>query len=466
MVFSSFIFLWIFLPVVFIGNFIFRKAGGIRACNIFLLIASIFFYAWGEPVYIFLMLAVILINWAAGFLMDRTKRRKVVLVADVIVNLGLLGVFKYTDMLIGTVNHLTGASLPLRNIALPIGISFYTFQALSYTIDVYRKECEPQKNFLRLALYVSFFPQLIAGPIVKYRDVADQIEDRTMTPALTASGIRRFAYGLGKKVLLSNVLASAVDRIYALPQDQLSPVLIWAASLMYTMQIYYDFSGYSDMAIGLGRMFGFRFMENFNYPYTSLSVREYWRRWHISLSSWFRDYLYFPLGGSRKGLARTCFNLMIVFFLTGLWHGADWNYVLWGLMNGICVVVERLGFDKVLKKNRVFAWICTFFITNAGFVIFRVTDIRLALSYLKRMILPWTWTGAGAAAGRYIDAYTLFTAVLAFAGLGWFQRLAGEKAEKKWKMSAAEIIWCTLIFFFSLVSLSGSTYNPFIYFRF
>ncbi|MFA0816573.1 MAG: MBOAT family protein [Anaerofustis sp.] len=300
MLFSSMSFIWIFLPLVLASNLIFQKLGGNKASNILLLIASIFFYAWGEPVYVLLMVISIFVNWMAGIIVSKVNKHKgIVLFAAVIINLALIGYFKYSGMLIISLNAIFGTSFSIPDIALPIGISFFTFQELSYVIDVYRKECEPQKNILKVALYVSFFPQLIAGPIVKYKDIEKQIDGRTISTQQITEGGRRFAYGFAKKILIANILAYVVDSIYSLEISNVTWSMAWLASLMYTFQIYYDFSGYSDMAIGLGKMFGFEFKENFNYPYTSFSIREFWRRWHISLSSWFRDYVYIPLGGSR-----------------------------------------------------------------------------------------------------------------------------------------------------------------------
>ena len=325
MLFSSMIFLWLFLPAVLIICRFLK----LRQQNVFLLLASLLFYAWGEPRYVLLMLVSIGLNWGTGILLERfPERKKAVLWTSVALNLSLLGYFKYLGLLVRTLNHLLrGRELEIPQIALPIGISFFTFQALSYVIDVYRGECRAQKNILDLALYISFFPQLIAGPIVKYRDVNDQIRNRTITPEKTAQGIRRFIYGLAKKVLVSNVLAQSADLIFALDMQEMTGTLAWMAAILYTFQIYYDFSGYSDMAIGLGKMFGFTFNENFNYPYMSLSIREFWRRWHISLSTWFREYVYIPLGGNRRGTVRTYVNLGIVFLLTGIWHGASYNFI-------------------------------------------------------------------------------------------------------------------------------------------
>ena len=468
MLFSSTVFLWIFLPIVFVGNFLCQRLGGNRLANALLLVASIFFYAWGEPVYVLLMLVSILVNWGAGMLLaQREKGKRAVLAADVLVNLALLGYFKYAGMLVETWNSLTGAAAAVPRIPLPIGISFFTFQALSYVIDVYRGECPVQRSVFRLALYVSFFPQLIAGPIVKYRDVSEQIEHRTLSLEKTASGIRRFVYGLGKKVLLANVMALCADRLYAVELEQVSSAMAWLAAVAYTLQIYYDFSGYSDMAIGLGRMFGFEFQENFNLPYQSRSIREFWRRWHISLSSWFRDYVYIPLGGNRKGEARTYLNLLIVFFCTGFWHGASWSFVLWGLYHGFFSIVERLGLGKVLKKTRVLSSVYTLLVVVFGWVLFRVEDLERALGYFRRMLQPWKYAAAPLPLSAWADGYTAAMLVLGVLGAGILQAVLRRTGlDRKGRYSAAEIAFCAAVLVLCIMSLASNTYNPFIYFRF
>lgn len=467
MLFSSMIFVWIFLPITLLGNFVLQKIGGNKAANILLLLSSLFFYAWGEPIYVVLMLISITINWLSGLALSKFSNRKLILVVDILLNLGLLGYFKYMGMFVETINAIFKGQLSVPQISLPIGISFFTFQALSYAIDVYRKETETQKNWFKLALYVSFFPQLIAGPIVKYKDVSDQIDNRSISLNQTASGIRRFSYGFAKKVLLANVLGLCADKLYAIPIDSVTGIMAWIASVAYTLQIYFDFSGYSDMAVGLGRMFGFEFKENFNYPYMSLSIREFWRRWHISLSSWFRDYVYIPLGGNRKGEGRTYLNLFIVFFLTGFWHGASWTFVFWGIYHGIFIVIERLGFDKVLRRSKIISWLYCTLVVNFGWVFFRVDDIYRSLRYISRLLRPWKYTVSQYSIFEFVNTQMLITIILGILGSGII-KLCGEKLRirDKWKFSYAEIIYCVAIFFLSLLSLASSTYNPFIYFRF
>lgn len=463
MLFSSMIFLWLFLPAVLIISRFLK----LRQQNVFLLLASLLFYAWGEPRYVLLMLVAIGLNWGTGILLERfPERKKTVLWTGVLLNLSLLGYFKYLGLLVRTLNHLLrGRELEIPQIAMPIGISFFTFQALSYVIDVYRGECRAQKNILDLALYISFFPQLIAGPIVKYRDINDQIRNRTITPEKTAQGIRRFIYGLAKKVLVSNVLAQSADLIFALDMQEMTGTLAWMAAILYTFQIYYDFSGYSDMAIGLGKMFGFTFNENFNYPYMSLSIREFWRRWHISLSTWFREYVYIPLGGNRRGMVRTYVNLGIVFLLTGIWHGASYNFIFWGLYHGAFSILERLGFGKFLEKHKVTSFLYTFLVVHFGWILFRIESMKQIFEFGKRILLPWRYTVSHFSVWEFVNLHTIFILVCAVLGMGVIQKLKAEKLAK-WKLSIPELVYCGALLLLCISALAGNTYNPFIYFRF
>ena len=340
MVFSSLIFLIVFLPIVLVLH----SFCPLKYRNILLLFASLFFYAWGEPVYILLMLFVIVFNWAIG---KYTIGNKIILSIAVTVNLSVLVFFKYINFIITTYNSVFRKTVSMLDITLPIGISFFTFQAISYIVDLYREKYAPQNDLIKLALYISFFPQLIAGPIVRYIDIEKQLTDRVITYEKTALGIKRFIIGLSKKVLISNILGQSIDNVLSHPVKDISTLLCWITAIMYIMQIYFDFSGYSDMAIGLGKIFGFDFPENFNMPYISKSVCEFWRRWHISLGTWFREYLYIPLGGNRKGSIRTLINLLVVFAATGIWHGASWNFLIWGLWHGVFCVIERIGFKSV-----------------------------------------------------------------------------------------------------------------------
>ncbi len=467
MVFSSMVFLWIFLPLVFVLSLVIRKT---RYQNILLLIFSLIFYAWGEPSYIFLLLASVFLNWVFGLSIYRfQERRKLFLVLDIIVNLGLLGYYKYANFTLNTLRHFI-PSVPVTNIALPIGISFFTFQAMSYVIDLYRGKCDVQKNLLHMALYISFFPQLIAGPIVKYKDIEDQIGKREVTKEGIALGFRRFIYGLGKKVILSNLVGQVVDKLFGLEITQLTGGMAWCAAILYTLQIYYDFSGYSDMAIGLGHMFGFTFMENFNYPYISRSIREFWRRWHISLSSWFRDYVYIPLGGNRKGQHRTYLNLFIVFFLTGLWHGASWTFVIWGLYHGFFIIVERMGLGKLLDRSQILSRIYAVLVFVFGWVFFRADTIRQGFAVAARMAMPWRYTVTDSPLGTLMSGQAVLAAAAGIIGCGILQMLFSRgilaKVSAKWKNSLPEAVYLGGVLFYSILLLADNTYNPFIYFRF
>lgn len=464
MVFSSPVFLWIFLPVIFIA---YRVVPG-RAKNILLLAGSLVFYAWGEPRYILLMLFSIVINYLFGLLMEKFgERKKLVLIIDIIINLALLGYFKYFNFLAGIVNGIFGEVITAREIALPIGISFYTFQILSYIIDLYRGHYKAQRNIINLALYISFFPQLIAGPIVKYKDIDEQLSSRICTREKTAEGIRRFVYGLGKKVIVANIAAQYVDSVYSTEIAGLTGALAWFGAILYTIQIYYDFSGYSDMAIGMGKMFGFEFQENFRYPYLSRSVQEFWQRWHISLGTWFREYLYIPLGGNRKGAVRTYVNLFIVFFVTGLWHGAGYTFILWGLWHGMFSIIERLGFRKFLDRHRVFSHVYTVLVFVVGWVLFRSENVAQAGVMLSRMFMPWAYTGKSLLFHQLTGAKMLLMLLVAVLGCGIVQRFAEKTGiAVKLRYTWAEAVFCAGIFIVCMAMLAADTYNPFIYFRF
>ena len=466
MVFSSTIFLCVYLPLVLLGYYICPKKGR----NLFLLIASLVFYAWGEPKYVFLMIFSILVNYIFGRLMDKhrenKKRLKLMLVLSVVIDIGLLSVFKYTDFIITNVNAIFGANFDLLNIALPIGISFYTFQAMSYTIDVYRNDVRVQKNLIDFGMYITMFPQLIAGPIVRYADVQDQLAERSVTTVDFSEGVMRFVVGLGKKVLLANQMGAVWSEIYALGGD-VSALMAWTGAIAYTFQIYFDFSGYSDMAIGLGRMFGFKFPENFRYPYQSVSITDFWRRWHITLSTWFKEYLYIPLGGNRRGLTRQALNLLIVWSLTGFWHGAGWNFVLWGLYYFVILFIEKLFLLKALDKlPKFFRHVYALLLIIIGWVIFASDDVSVLLPFLGSMF------GANGAVGG-MDVYTLLTkAVLLIICC-----VASTELPKKLFLSAAgamnekaaftlKSVLTIALLALSMILLIGDSYNPFLYFRF
>ena len=474
MVFSSAIFLFAFLPAVFI---IYRLLPGIRSRNVFLALSSLVFYAFGQLVYLPLFLASILINYISGLLLSgKFRRSRLILTLAVVLNLGILCVFKYTDFLIGNINSLFGTAIPLTGIVLPIGISFFTFQGLSYTIDVYREPECGTRDFTKLLLYISFFPQLIAGPIVKYHDVAAQIDSRRCTRDETEAGIRRFIVGLAKKVLISNAAGYVVDKVFSdclYAAGGLDWRLAWLTGICYTLQIYFDFSGYSDMAIGLGHMFGFTFKENFDFPYASTSMTEFWRRWHISLSTWFKEYLYIPLGGNRRGRWRTALNRLIVFFCTGIWHGANWTFVVWGLCHGALTSLENLGVIPVkrLQESRVGQIMCrvyTLLSVMLLFVVFRAASLGEAARVIGAM-----FSGVQTAEGSYMLHYLLtplfcvtLVAAILFSG-SLIPRLRAKIGEpvSAVRVISAELL-CLLLFALSVFSLARGGFNPFIYFQF
>ena len=463
------VFLWVFLPVVIVGNLLLHKTA---YQNYFLLAASLLFYAWGEPKFILMLLFSIAMNYCFGLLIDRYPEKKLFfLILDVVGNLGILGYFKYANFFLNTLDHLLpSVPLPRINVIMPIGISFFTFQAMTYVIDLYRGQYKVQKNPLHLALYISFFPQLIAGPIVKYREIDEQILNRSVSVEKFATGVRRFLYGLGKKVIIANTVAVTADNIFALSRDEMTTAFAWIGALLYTLQIYYDFSGYSDMAIGMGRMFGFDFLENFDHPYLSRSVTEFWRRWHISLGSWFREYLYIPLGGNKKGKVRTYINLFIVFALTGLWHGASWNFVGWGIYHGFFTIVERLGFRKVLEKLKGINWIYTFLVAMIGWIFFRVEEVSYGLHMVRCMFSPGAFPTSETQLRMMINNQTILLAVLGFVGAGFLQAFCtgkyGRSIGKKWTGSFAEAVFLLIVTLYSIMLLANNAYNPFIYYRF
>lgn len=458
MVFSSLIFLFFFLPAVLLCYYIVPQRH-LAVRNGVLLAFSLFFYFYGEPRLIVLLLVSIFVNFIFGLLM-RSPHRKIWLTLCVIFNIAMLGVCKYLNFFISAANSLFGTSLPLTGIVMPIGISFYTFQALSYVIDVYRREAWPQKNPFSLALYVSMFPQLIAGPIVRYRDVDEQIAQRTHTASVFSAGIDRFVYGLSKKVLLSNVFAQIADGVFGRPTAELTSPLAWFGAIAYTLQIYYDFSGYSDMAIGLGQMFGFHFLENFNYPYISRSVTEFWRRWHMSLSTWFRDYVYIPLGGNRCPARRHIFNLLVVWGLTGFWHGANFTFLAWGLYFGVLLIVEKYALARVLDRlPRILTHVYALFFIVIGWVLFRSDTLSYALDYLQVMFTPSLTTDP--LATEYLMRfwpYLLFGVVLS---APLYQRIAKSRA-----YAVLRYPLLAVLFVLCVMSLLTNSYNPFIYFRF
>ena len=459
MIFSSIPFLFYFLPVVILLYFLAPE----KLKNAVLLFSSLFFYAWGEPRFLVFMVVSILQGYVCGLLIERysgSKRSKVILAVSVSFSLLLLGYCKYTDFFITNFNTLTGMSVPLLNIALPIGISFYTFQILSYTVDVYRKNVPVQKNLIDFAAYAAMFPQLIAGPIVRYADIAPQLKKRTHSIDEISLGIRRFVLGLTKKILLANTLAQLVS-IYKASNDK-SLVFAWVYAIAYTLHVYFDFSGYSDMAIGLGHVFGFQFPENFDYPYISKSITEFWRRWHMTLGSWFRDYLYIPLGGNRVSRPKWIFNILIVWMATGFWHGASWNFILWGLYFAILLIFEKLWLLRKLPKRGIIPHLYVMFFVLLSFVFFDSPNVPAALATLGSMF--------GFAGLPFISAETLYYlssyAILILIGLLGSTPLPA-KAAKKWfgESFLEPAVLLTLLAVCSAFLIDGS-FNPFLYFRF
>lgn len=472
MVFSSLLFLFRFLPAVLILYFIVPK----RFRNLVLLLVSLIFYAWGEPKYVFLMLFSILITYLGGFMVDRfrssgdEKKAKISMIVTVALALSLLGFFKYADFVIETVNRIGHTDIDLLRLSLPIGISFYTFQTISYVIDVYRGDARVQKNIISYGAYVTMFPQLIAGPIVRYSTIDEQLRTRRESAEEFAGGAERFVIGLGKKVLLANSAGALWDSIRVMDASTMPALTAWLGIAAYTFQIYFDFSAYSDMAIGLGHMFGFRFLENFNYPYQAKSVTEFWRRWHISLGTWFREYVYIPLGGNRVSRARFIRNIMIVWMLTGIWHGADWNFVLWGIYYGVLLLVEKLFLKKYLEKTP--GWlqhVYTMFTVMIGWFIFTWNENESGFAYLKAMFgMGGGFADRGTVYLLYTNAILLVMLILGSTDLP--ARLAGlcsaRIAGRDTLTTVVRCVFLTAVFLLSTAYLVNASYNPFLYFRF
>jgi len=477
MVFASPIFLFLFLPLTLAAYF--AAPRGWR--NGVLLVASLVFYAWGEAPYLALVIGSVLFNYAIGGAIGRADAipaRKRWLAVGVVGNLAALALFKYANFAVANVNALAPVlaitPLAVAAIPLPLGISFFTFHAISYVVDVYKRNAHAERNLPRFALYILLFPQLIAGPIIRWRDIAAQLPAREQRMADVAYGIRRFVLGLGKKVLIANTLGRTADQIFALPASDLTTPLAWLGLACYTLQIYFDFSGYSDMAIGLMRMFGFRILENFNYPYIARSIREFWRRWHISLSNWFRDYLYIPLGGNQRGERRAYANLVIVFLLCGLWHGASWPFVLWGAWHGLFLVVERMGVDRALRRIGPLAHVYALLAVMGGWVLFRCETLAQAIAYYAALLGHAAGDPARHPVAEFLDPFVLFTLLL---GILFATPLA--KAIGRWRdrtgaaggpvgrgVLALDVLWLATVFVVASAFLAAGTYNPFIYFRF
>ena len=465
MLFTSISFLYYFLPSLIIIYFITPK----KYKNIILLIASLFFYLYGEPKYVFLMIAEIIIAYIGAILIDKYKNQsKNILITTLFIHVFLLIIFKYTDFIIQTINDISNANIKLLNIALPIGISFYTFQIISYVIDVYNGKVKVQKNIINLATYVSLFPQLVAGPIVRYQTVEKELDDRVHSFNNFAYGIRRFSIGLAKKVLIANALGELCTKAFVL--NETTVIFYWIFGISYMLQLYFDFSAYSDMAIGLGRIFGFNFPENFNYPYISKSITEFWRRWHISLGTWFKDYVYIPLGGNRNGKYKQIRNILIVWLLTGIWHGANWTFLIWGLLFGIILIIEKIFLNKFMEKLPSFIKrIYVLFIVMILFIIFNAENMSVALTNIKGLF--------GMNGEVFVNDYTLHylksylpLLIIAFFGATPFIKILIDKLRKnKYANNIINILEPVLIVIILVVVTSyliDNSYNPFLYFRF
>ena len=464
MVFSSMVFLCVFLPAVFCLHLLLP---GMRAKNFLLVVASLVFYAYGEPIYVILLVA----SSAGNYILARLtgecpKIRKLTMTLAVVINLGLLVIFKYSGFLVETFNSVTGAGIPVPQVRMPIGISFFTFQALSYVIDVYRGDASVQKNFGKVLLYISFFPQLIAGPIVKYHDVEAEINNRKQTPEEIGKGIRRFIAGLSKKVLIANTMGLVADNLFGAAATGITGPGAWLGAVSYMLQIYFDFSGYSDMALGLGMMFGFHFHENFEYPYISASIREFWRRWHMSLSGWFKEYLYIPLGGNRRGKFRTVVNKMIVFVCTGIWHGASFNFLFWGIYHGFFLMLEEyipfIG-KKGGKLKSFFQHVYALLVVCVGFVFFRADTMKQGCFWIREMFTDFGWK----ASAMSLTLQQLTPVYLVTLAAALVAAVPVNSMLKKYKWYEGFTYVLSLAgFALCVLSLAGGTYNPFIYFRF
>ncbi|MBN8193757.1 MBOAT family protein [Bacillus sp. NTK074B] len=472
MVFSNLVFLYIFLPVVLLLYFIAPKF----LKNSVLLVASLLFYAWGEPTYIILMLVSIILNYSFGLFISYSKQdgsRKLLVAFSVISNLAILGFYKYANFFVDNMNSILDTNYEHQEIPLPIGISFFTFQAMSYVIDVYRKRVDAQRNFLDLSLYISLFPQLVAGPIVRYKTVAEQIKERLITLSSFSKGIQRFILGLSKKVLIANPLGAIADEIFSLSAGDLTTSVTWIGIIAYTLQIYFDFSGYSDMAIGLGKMFGFDFEENFRYPYISRSVSEFWRRWHISLGNWFKDYVYVPLGGNRVEKWKIYRNLLIVWSLTGFWHGASWTFMIWGFYYGVLISLEKFGLERLLQKAwRPFQHLYVLFIVMIGWVFFRADNFEYSFHYILVMFGLKGNLYSQQSALYIMDNGIVFLLgiILSMPLFPKFKEFATALSEKNSflfvaKETAGSVYYLILLLLCTMY-IVNSSYNPFIYFRF
>ncbi len=476
MVFSSLTFLFAFLPIVFIIYYAVPQ----KAKNVVILVSGLLFYAWGEPIYVLAMILSTFIDYTAGRIIDKydnkPKIRTICLIVSLVMNIGLLGTFKYLGFLINSVNGWFGLSIPNPNLPLPIGISFFTFQSMSYTIDLYRRNIKVQKSAVNFIAFVTLFPQIVAGPIVRYEDVQNELDNRSITEKMLGDGISRFITGLGKKVLIANNIGMLWTQVKGMDYGELSAVTAWLGILAFTFQIYFDFSGYSDMAIGLGKMMGFNFPENFNYPYMSHSISEFWRRWHMTLGAWFKSYIYIPLGGNRKGLPRTIVNLLIVWAITGIWHGASWNFMLWGVYFGVLIILERLFMGKVLEKiPSFFSWLYTFVLVVFGWVMFEAVDTSIVnvgemfgqvFSYIGAMFGANGMVMDNTASFAIVNYGVMFA--ICILGSSDMLKNAADYIRKKapeWIQYGFPVAQ-TAVMLASVAYITTSSYNPFLYFNF
>lgn len=469
MVFSSLTFMFVFLPIVLLLYYVVPK----KLKNLFILISGLIFYAWGEPIYVLIMIASTMIDYTAGLLIDKfnskTAIRRICLIVSLVMNIGLLGVFKYSGFIMQNIDAIFGTALydPNHALPLPIGISFFTFQSMSYTIDMYLGKIKVQKNPITFAAFVTLFPQIVAGPIVRYDDIAAELDNRTVNIDCIYEGIVKFITGVGKKVLIANNIGMLWTTVKGGETGELSVLTAWLGIIAFTLQIYFDFSGYSDMAIGLGKMMGFNFPKNFDYPYQSKSISEFWRRWHITLGAWFKSYVYFPLGGSRKGMKRTVFNLAVVWLLTGIWHGASWNFILWGVLYGVLIIMEKLFLGKALEKLPAFlSWFYTMLLVILGWVLFDTADIPTAFSYMGAMfgVNGVLWDAQGM---YYLINYGLILIIGIFACTDLSKKLFDKLRQKlPALMNYATPVAKLAVLVLSTAYLADATYNPFLYFNF
>ncbi len=466
MLFSSLVFLFVFLPVIIVTYYLFSSR---IYRNLVLLFFSLLFYAWGEPLYVILMVIEILINYLLARLIsinEKTNIKRFYLIITIIIDLGLLGFYKYSNFIIDIVNGLFGLEWGFVDLSLPIGISFYTFQILSYVIDVYRGKVKVQNNVFNLATYVTMFPQLIAGPIVRYETIENELIDRKESVQMVSDGIRRFIIGLGKKIIIANNMAIIADRVFLdTTLAEYSFFIAWIGAISYSLQIYFDFSGYSDMAIGIGKIFGFNFLENFNYPYIAKSITDFWRRWHISLSSWFRDYVYIPLGGNRVSKPRWILNIMIVWMLTGLWHGASYNFVVWGLYYGLFLIIEKVFLLKILEKAKLINHLFTLLVVIFGFVIFNSSSLDQVTTFFSNMFMSvpnfdisFLETGGLV----YLIPYFIIACIAATP----LSKNIGISVKDKELFGYGYDLYLFVLLLICVIFLVNSSYNPFIYFRF